>query len=434
MATLVSAPVCPPDRTPEDAPTPFTGGTHSGDFISGYADYADILEAPREVHEVVAISLLAAVLNRNVSIQFGGLALRLDLWTLILSGSGLGRNTLVNLMYPILDASGQQGLIRGTTWGSGPGFYQDLAQNPTGLYVWPEMSQILKTLSQSQFTGTKEWLTDRFDNPRVPDAIRYRATGQPTNTPPITFAQPPRLNILATSSLDWFVSSLGREDTTGGFVPRWFMVRVPDTRRVIPKPQEPNPELVKPLADHLAAASKLTGVADLSQVEELYGAWYREARHRFESQPNPALAMPFFNRLRALVLKLAVISEVSASCTLRVSPAAMKRALAWATATEDTIFKLILTGMTPEGFALDKIEQAVQKAGAVGITQSDLTRAFQGDRYRDRKERLATLVSAGKVCVYQRRTGGRTAYLYVWSDFREQHEKDFSGDTLHVAS
>jgi hypothetical protein len=37
--------------------------------------------------------------------------------------------------------------------------------------------------------------------------------------------------------------------------------------------------------------------------------------------------MPFFHRLRAIVLKLAVIFEVSASCSLRVSPAAMQRAI-----------------------------------------------------------------------------------------------------------
>ncbi|MGA2146394.1 MAG: hypothetical protein ABSH49_15680 [Bryobacteraceae bacterium] len=67
------------------------------DFISAYADYADVLEAPRAVHEAVAISILAAVLNPHVTIQYGALPSTLDLWTLVLSGSGLGRNTLVNL-------------------------------------------------------------------------------------------------------------------------------------------------------------------------------------------------------------------------------------------------------------------------------------------------------------------------------------------------
>jgi hypothetical protein len=428
MAAASSGPIRPPLRAPGQLIAVPSAQPGCRDFISAYADYADVLEAPRRVHEAVAVSILAALLNPRVSIEYGGLSLTLDLWTLLLSGSGFGRNTLVSLAYPILDASEHRKLIRGTAWGSGPAIYQDLAQNPTGLAVWPEMSQILKTLSQSQFMGAKEWLTDRYDNTRVPDTLRYRASGQKPKTPDIEFLQTPRLNILATSSMEWLVASLVREDTTGGFLPRWFIEHVSEPSRVIPKPRKPDRQLVKPLADFLNEIGKLNGVADLSGVERQYAEWYHAAHHRFEQQPNRALAIPFFNRLRALVLKLAVIFEASASRSLVVSPLALERAVQHAGSHEQTIFALLPTGLTAEGLAVDRIEQKIRQAGAHGISKSQLTRSFQDVKSRDRDERIKTLLDAGRVRRYLRLTGGRSPQILVHDDFRAQHESAFPKD------
>jgi hypothetical protein len=432
MAAISTGPISPPLRPSADsAPAP---DAHSGslDFISTYADYADVLEAPREAHEAVAILLIAAVTNGFVRIQHGALSLTMDLWLLFLSGSGLGRNTLTGLAYPILSESGHDALLRRTTWGSGPAFYEDLARNLRGLHVWPEMSQVLKTLSQIQFNGAKEWLTDRFDSIHRPDDVVYRTTAGSQRTPPIVFTDAPRTNILATSSLDWFVSSLAREDTTGGFVPRWFIVSVADTGRVIPKPKEPDKRLIKPLGAHVSKAGQLRGVADLSQVEDLYGDWYRAAQSRFAAQHNKGLAVPFFNRLRALVLKLAVIYEISATCRIFVSPSAMSRALSQAALIEQTVFRLVPTGMTAEGFAIDRMEQAIREAGVAGITQSALTRAFQHYRLSERIERLKTLHQGGRVQPFQKpSSGGRPANIFVHSDFSAQHQKDFPTDTAN---
>ncbi len=76
----------------------------TADFVRTYAQYADVMEAPREMHEAVAIQLLATVLNRSgVTIRHGGLRYSLDLWQVLLSGSGLGRTTLMGLAEVILE-------------------------------------------------------------------------------------------------------------------------------------------------------------------------------------------------------------------------------------------------------------------------------------------------------------------------------------------
>jgi len=401
---------------------------HFDDFINSYIDYADVIEAPRKAHQAIAINLLATAMNRNVYIQHGALKISLDQWILLLSRSGLGRNTLIDLARPVIENAGLSNILRNTSWGSKSAFFQDIADDPHGLFLWPEIAVVLKIFADPRFGGAKEWLTDRYDNFNLPASIGYRITGKQSDTPPIVFSQAPRLNICATSSADWFVSNLAQEDTTGGFVPRWLIVNLEDPGRLISKPQKPDQALIKPLAGHLKSATQLKGIADLTGVEAEYDDWYREAHHRFINQPNRSLAMPFFNRLRTHVLKLAVIFEVSRSLKLRVSNASMKRAIDTAFKVEQTIFELLPTGMNREGSEVDRMADRVKAAGREGLSRSDLTRAFQYIKSNEREGRLRTLVDAEVVFPFNRPTSGRTRLVLVHNDFLQEHEREFPND------
>jgi hypothetical protein len=386
----------------------------NSDFIQTYADYADVFEMPRQIHEWVAAQMIASVLNGKVQIPWGAVTYPLDLWVLLLSGSGQGRNTATDLALEVMEAAKISDLLHKTTWGSKAAFYQQVAQHPRGLYVWPEFSIALRTLSDPQFAGVKEWITDRYDNLRVPDSVTYRQTGKKSDTPSITFDQAPRINILATSSGDWFVNSLEQADTTGGFIPRWLPKQVGKSDRLISKPQAPNREWLPVLRDRFVSISALTGDADLSQVERLYDKWYKDARARFDAQPNAALAAPFFNRLRGEVLKLAVVFEVSASSQLKVTEQAFQRAVAAALDAEKTIFDLLPTGMNREGSEVERMAVCIRTAGEKGMSQSELTRAFQHVKKRERDERLNTLIDAGRVQeLVQKKSLGRPAHIYI---------------------
>ena len=262
----------------------------------------------------------------------------------------------------------------------------------------------------------KEWLTDRYDSRSVPDAITYRRTGKKNDTPAIEFSQAPRINILATSSYDWFINSLDQADATGGFIPRWLVVHIPATGRLLPKPLAANRELIPALGERLLEIRKLQGNADLSLVEAIYDEYYRPAHKRFSSQSNPALAMPFFNRLRGEVLKLAVIFEVSQSGSLKVSEQAMRRAIEAARAIEQTIFEILPTGMNKEGFQVERMAERIRSAGKAGLPKSELTLAFKHWKPQERRERLQTLVEAGTVHCARKPTPGRTAEVYVHND------------------
>jgi hypothetical protein len=403
--------------------------TSNGNFIAKYRDYADVVEAPAEAHEAIAMALIAAVLNRNgVSIQHGAISVPMDFWLILISESGAGRNTLVGLAGPILKKAGLRDLTRTSSWGSEVALYQNLAENPSGLYVWPELSIVLKKFTQSNFGGAKVWVTDRYDNHDVPDPITYRKTGR-KDTPSIEFTEAPRLNIIATSSEDWLMINLVQEDTTGGFLPRFVLMKLKGIEKVIPTPRETDPRLMHDLALQLQFIDTLTGTVVLSkEVRIVYERWYRKTRERFLAQPNPALARPFFNRLRNQVLKLAVIHEVAESKTLNISVESMEKAIETAAKIEETIFALLPTGMNREGAELMKIEQQIKEGRVDGVSQTVLTRAFQSTPKSERTQRIQTLCQGGAVVAFRRETGGRAATIYVHADYAEEHSIKFPGD------
>jgi hypothetical protein len=410
--------------TPEETASLTQPPAEPFDFIRTYVKYADVIEAPPEAHEAVATQLLASALNPSVQITFGGLTIPLDLWVLLLSPSGFGRNTLVGLARPIVQKAGLERMLSNNTWGSRQAFYQDISEHLSGLFVWPELSWVLKHLTDRTFAGVKEWLTDRYDNLVAPDAIRYRTTGRKGDTPPIVFSKAPRLNILATSSFDWFTTNLSQEDTTGGFIPRWVVTQASGPRRVVPIPRSPDTTLIDPLGDHLSQASTLSGESSLStEAEQVYREWYVRASQQFLEQPNPALAEPFFNRQRIHVVKLALIYQVSESPDLRIAESAMRKAVEKAGAGQETIFSLLRTGMNQEGTEVDRMAERVRLAGADGLSRAALTRAFQYTRSAERESRLSTLIQAETILRFSRQTPGRSAEILVHRDHEEEYTR-----------
>jgi hypothetical protein len=402
----------------------------------------------------MALTLLAAAIDGRVNVQYGGITLTLDLWVLLLSGSGAGRNTLVDLARRPLKAAGlvppvvsrpekvnivegaddltpEMGgrLLHEPNWGSGSAFYQYVAENPSGLFLFPEFSTLLTKFKDRQYAGMKQWLTDRYDNPNVPEAITYRKTNKESQTPPIVFSQAPRMVILATSSWDWFVCNLEAEDTTGGFVPRWVVVWLGDSDRLLPFPKEADQDRIATLGDWLKRLQHVSGTAGLTPgAGQHYSEWYSRLRVRFVEQANRAHAEAFFNRHRAHVMKLAVLYQLSESLSLIVSEKAMTRAINTAIRLMDTIFKLLPTGLSREGSEVAKIEKMIRDKGPGGISRNDLTRGLQDVKKRDREDRIATLEEAGIVRPFKRPTPGRSSKVYVHREHMREHGKMYPKD------
>jgi hypothetical protein len=406
-------------------------------FISDYADYADVIEAPRVAHEIVAEQVVAAILNKNGIRILLGNEVTLDTWQVLLSGSGLGRSTLVRMMHPILQGAGLSDLVQNIAWGSESAALQGFAESPSGLFLWGEMSEHMKKLNSPNFPGLKVWLTDRYDDPYPPSPVSYRVNKQSKrNTPPIHFDEAPRINILATSSEDWFFNSIAQSDSTGGLMPRWMINKLPHTDRCIPIPQRPDADKAVALIYQLKKINLIgTGLmdtkeVDFSPVKSNYESWYRAARARFDAQPNPGLAGPYFNRHREHIKKLAAIYTAASSNDLTVTEAAWNAAVERARGLEVTIFKLLPTGMSEGGYERSKMLREIEASGDDGLTLSDLTRAFQSIESWKRRDYLATLISSEDVFAFVQKTTGRPSFVFVAKTHKAGYQRKHPGNGI----
>jgi len=399
------------------------------DFVDTYVRYADIYEMPAEVHEAMALGLLAAAANGNVDIELRAIRLSLDCWFLITTGSGGGRNTAIRTARAILRAAGLDALVQNISWGSEVIVKQYFAENPRGLFMWPEMSEKLLDLGRPQFAGVKPWITDLYDETTPPPSKIYRKIPRKKGTPDIKFDVAPRTTFIATSSFAWLMQNLTRVDSTGGFLARWMHMHSSKKDRLIPIPEHSDKKLIPSLAKRLGQVAKLEGTADFTAVEKMYVEWYEKTAKRFAEQPNQDIAQAYWNRHRDHLLKLAVLFEMSESGMLKVTPGAMKRAMIYAARIERSLFSVLTTGFEREGYELERMIQYVRSKGVDGVSTSVFTSEFKNVDASLRAKRVSTLLQSGDLRRFERRTPGRSANIVVHADFVEEHKRKYTEDT-----
>jgi hypothetical protein len=228
------------------APAPVADAAPVDDFISAYALWATRFEMPCEVNEALATQVVASLLNSSrVSIEGPGYEVTLDLWLSVFADSGLGKGIATGELRRVIDAAGIGDLIENNTWGSKEAFYQQLSgrevewvdgdepgrgrweacyNDQAKFYIWGEFASVLTKFTSPAFSGVKEALTDMYDNTHPPAKIEYSQTG---GTPAIDFPHPPRTNILALSTPEWFHGNLEDADARSGFLSWWTYVTVP---------------------------------------------------------------------------------------------------------------------------------------------------------------------------------------------------------------
>jgi hypothetical protein len=367
------------------------------DFIKNYVFCNDRYESPTELHEVIAIALLAAIANQNhITFEYSARPTSLDLWIAAVLASGSGKNEST---VPARQMAENFLTFANTGWGSPEYFFEALATagDRSQFWVFTEAAGLLARLNEPRWAGVKAFLTDLYDSPNTPATIKHRTNKKgEANVPDIVFTAAPRTNILLMSNSDWYVESLQQSDATGGFLARFIPVWLPDSKRLVHYVPEPSSELWTLLVAKLARISQVTGQADLSEVYSpdpdcLYARWYRETADRWREKG--AFSGVFFKRWRVFVLKLAVIFELSRSESLKVSKASFDRAAAWLRKLEAVTFKLTEDGFSPDALRLHRKENFFKAAGAAGVTLAKYTTRFRGERPSSRrKDDLAALL------------------------------------------
>lgn len=290
-----------------------------------YEDYhLPTTDAPREYNIACALAVHAALIGNNLYLPFGGQALRLNLWSLILGPSSDFRKSTtidqarrtVRRLYdgqvdavPLLpDEFSREALLK------------RLSDRPQGLLTYSEFSGALATFGRDYMSGTKETLADLYDGPPTYE----RTIGVQSFT-----IRDACISILAASQTEWFLEKLKAGDVRGGFLARFTFWPAFVKKHTLAIPPEPDGRLGSQLMVGLNEVRSVRGTIELPpDVRAAYARWITAHERELRGIDRVADLSPFWCRLSVTTLKLAAILQVSHDRDRVVSRDCLDRAIA----------------------------------------------------------------------------------------------------------
>lgn len=307
---------------------------HFGNFISSYVDYTRHQEASTKIHKWVAISIIAAALERKVVLNRGFYLLFPNLYTFIIGASGIVRKSTstgigVDLLRNLENfrmmserltaASLIQQLERSGDIYKANGY--DTRQSAIFCYA-SELSVFLKEV----FGSISELLTTFYDcqpnDATKPWVYETKGEGQVKIFGPC-------LNILGASTPTWLRECIPADQMEGGFSSRViFVVETDPPSKFVAWPEvdkatnEMRPKLIETLA-HIH-----TLVGEFKPTEESkvwFSAWYEKHMRGLISRTDARFS-GYYGRKGDLLLKVAMVFSVAESDELLLKPEHLEQA------------------------------------------------------------------------------------------------------------
>src|SRR3990167_5799800 len=195
-------------------------------FVEAYVQYAEqFTDSPPILHHRVALSVLSTVINRNVWLSQGHKKIYPNLWMLIIAPSSFYRKSYTLSIGEDLVREIDTSLVLPREF-SHEKLIESLQEQPHGMLIFYEFKTFMGLMERDYMSGTKSLITELYDCPLLYD--RKTIKGGTTSI------REPFLNILAASTMDWFVSSIKDDDMAGGFLPRFLIVTAPKKDKILP--------------------------------------------------------------------------------------------------------------------------------------------------------------------------------------------------------
>jgi len=291
------------------------------DFVEAYKDYAmKISDAPAKYQELMALSIVATVLSRQVYLKYGVYNLYPNLYIVLIGKSTVMRKTACLNMAKHLIKKFNPELILPNEF-SPEGLFNLLADKPIGLISWGEFGAFLINTIKSYQAGVKEFLTECFD---CPGSLNKRLAGKEYKIENLC------LNIITATTLHWFIDRITESDTMGGFLGRFVYMpcKAEDKNGWYYMPQPEDIKLSNNLLDNINKISTLKGEFKISdEAKTLLIKWLIRHENELETLDDSKGIIGFYARLSDYLLKFAMLYEISGYKTLTISENSLLRAI-----------------------------------------------------------------------------------------------------------
>lgn len=295
---------------------------HFPNFIEAYVDYTRNQEATEKIHRWVAISIIAAALERKVVLDRGYYKLFPNLYTFIVGASGIVRKSTstgigvdllrcldhFNIMSERVTAASliEQLQRSGSTFMVGN---KEMRQSATFCYA-----SELQVFLGEVFGSLPELLTTFYDcqpnDATKPWVYETKGSGQ-------TKIYGPCLNILGASTPTWLTRAIPASEMEGGFSSRVIFVveNAPPSKFVAwPAVAEGGAAVREKLMQDLQRIHTLTGDYIVSDAaRKWFEDWYQAHQTSLMKAQKDARFSGYFGRKGDTILKIAMLLCVAES-------------------------------------------------------------------------------------------------------------------------
>jgi hypothetical protein len=360
-----------------------TGRYPTTGFLGDYLKYASpITDAPIEFHVATALSVLSIITGRNIFMQIGHKKLYPNIWLIILAQSGLMRKTTSQNIGKELIKNVNRDLI-GANEFTREAIVQELADKPTLILMYSEISSLLTQLEREYNRGLKNMLTEIYDCLDHPYERKLKKETYIINNP--------YLCILGASTTEWLLGVLKEGDLRSGFLARFLYLFAHKKGGSKPLPPSPVLELKNKLIQNLKDISKIKEEMVFSpDARKLYEGWYKKIEYEIGNHAKKDILSSFYVRLIDYCIKIAMLYALNDKVTY-IEKRHFSMALLLIEYFKQNVEYCIESEFTFTWFEKQKKRVSDMIMRKPEIQYSDLLRNLRGIRARTLKEILENL-------------------------------------------
>jgi len=354
-----------PDEAPKKRIGAFEEHIPKSGWLRDYYSYTLNSEPPAVFHFMSSLTILGAVLERNVFFDKGFYKVYPNIATVLIAPTGRCRKTsATNVSLKLARAVKVNVLSERIT---PEALVQGLGgrETATGLLYAPELAVFLG--KQKYLIGMVPLLTSLFDCPDTWSSSTIMHGSLSLANVALSF--------LGASTLEWFIEALPSEAFSGGFMARLLFVVQEDTDREFAIPEPGKGHEWEKLREQLAEMKGIKGEVILApEARAWYTHWY--SKHHRTPTFDPKFA-GYHERKPDHLLRVAFLLRIAEARSLTILSHDLERALGildWMEALLPSVFETVAT--TPVGAMHQRILQHLKQAGG-RMTHSQLLRKNQ---------------------------------------------------------
>lgn len=287
-------------------------------FLADYLFFNEGNEAPENFHIWCALTLLSAVVQRKVYLDWGQERLHTNLYVGLIGRQGTRKTTAKNVAENIIEQhfpeiptaasiTSHQQIAKEMASEDFTRSYTDTNGQPIEIHPFIMFVNEFKNFLNVDPRGMLNWLTDVYDKPVF--KARYRNQGN--------FSFPnPYVVLLACETPDEITTNLKMNVMTGGFARRFIPVYELKPQGCVPFPfiNDKMQAVKDKVIERIKAVSKLIGPFTLEPgCREFYEEWYRAKR-----PPSDPMMEGFYSSKHVQLLKGAMLLTMSDHLDLRL--------------------------------------------------------------------------------------------------------------------